>query len=116
MSKIFEKISAELDQLSSAELAELADLAERKIREKKSAERDSVLKQAQELVRQHGFSLEELIGSAKGRKPRKDAGQPVAPKYRSPDGKTWSGRGREPTWIREAEAKGQSRDRFRIAD
>jgi DNA-binding protein H-NS len=40
---------------------------------------------------------------------------PVAPKYRDPDtGATWTGRGRAPRWIVEAEAQGKSRDEFLI--
>ncbi|MDE2149915.1 MAG: H-NS histone family protein [Gammaproteobacteria bacterium] len=36
-------------------------------------------------------------------------------KYRNPTtGKTWTGRGRAPHWITEAEAAGTSRDRFLI--
>jgi len=38
--------------------------------------------------------------------------QPATPKYQDPKtGKTWSGRGREPSWI-----KGKRRDRFLIAE
>ncbi|WP_254610410.1 H-NS family nucleoid-associated regulatory protein, partial [Burkholderia aenigmatica] len=38
--------------------------------------------------------------------------QPATPKYQDPKtGKTWSGRGREPSWI-----KGKKRDRFLIAE
>lgn len=39
----------------------------------------------------------------------------VPPKYRHPKtGATWTGRGRAPRWISEAEAKGKSRDQFLI--
>lgn len=39
----------------------------------------------------------------------------VAPKYRDPaTGKTWTGRGRAPKWIAEAEARGVNRDTFLI--
>lgn len=38
----------------------------------------------------------------------------VAAKYAGPNGKTWSGRGRTPTWIVEHEAQGGSRDDFLI--
>src|SRR5690554_274298 len=40
---------------------------------------------------------------------------PVPPKYRNPEtGATWSGRGKPPRWISEAEAEGKSRDSFLI--
>lgn len=46
----------------------------------------------------------------------KRAAKPAAaPQFRDPQtGKTWSGRGRVPAWIKEAEAVGKSREDFRI--
>ena len=54
-----------------------------------------------------GFSLSELTGSTQGKARRK----PAAPKYRHPDDAsiTWTGKGRQPKWIKEAEAAGRSR-------
>ena len=40
---------------------------------------------------------------------------PVAPKYRHPaSGATWTGRGKAPLWVVEAEKNGQSRQQFLI--
>lgn len=40
---------------------------------------------------------------------------PVPPKYRNPEtGATWSGRGKPPRWVSEAESTGKSRDDFLI--
>ncbi|MCI6632513.1 MAG: H-NS histone family protein [Sutterella sp.] len=39
----------------------------------------------------------------------------VEPKYRLPDGRTWSGRGKQPVYIREALAKGAKLEDFLIA-
>lgn len=62
-------------------------------------------------AREMGFSLSELSdGTAKkGRTPR-------PPKYRHPENPslTWSGRGRQPGWIKEALANGTSLDEFLI--
>lgn len=45
----------------------------------------------------------------------KVATKSVAPKYLHPTtGDTWTGRGRPPVWLREAEEAGQSRDEFLI--
>ncbi|MFP5406769.1 MAG: H-NS family nucleoid-associated regulatory protein [Gammaproteobacteria bacterium] len=39
----------------------------------------------------------------------------MAPKFRNPDtGATWTGRGRTPRWILDAEQSGGSRDSFKI--
>ena len=41
--------------------------------------------------------------------------QKVPAKYRDPvSGKTWSGRGMTPVWLREYEAKGQKREKFAV--
>jgi DNA-binding protein H-NS len=48
-------------------------------------------------------------------KPRKAKAASVKPKYRNPDtGATWTGRGKPPGWIKEAEAQGKGRDGFLI--
>lgn len=46
---------------------------------------------------------------------RTTARKPVPPKYLNPEtGATWSGRGKAPRWITEAESEGKSRDTFLI--
>ena len=41
--------------------------------------------------------------------------KPVAPKYRHPaSGATWTGRGKAPLWVVEAEKNGQPRQQFLI--
>jgi DNA-binding protein H-NS len=43
------------------------------------------------------------------------AGRKVAPKYRSPKGETWAGRGAQPVWLREAIQRGKKAEDFLIA-
>lgn len=47
-------------------------------------------------------------------KPSKRAGVAVAPKYRGPNGETWSGRGLMPKWLSSLVAQGQSKESFAI--
>jgi DNA-binding protein H-NS len=49
-----------------------------------------------------------------GRKKHALAGKKIAPKYRGPDGQTWSGRGLKPRWLVEAIETGQTIDAFLI--
>ncbi len=60
---------------------------------------------AQKIAKKHGLTANEVLG--KKRKYRKS---PVPPKYRNPNdpNQTWSGRGRQPAWFREARNKGKS--------
>lgn len=53
--------------------------------------------------------------SAKPAKAPKKSAQPVAAKYRGPNGETWSGRGLTPKWLAALVAQGQSKDAFLIA-
>jgi DNA-binding protein H-NS len=45
---------------------------------------------------------------------RKNAGKPVAAKYRGPNGETWSGRGLTPRWLATLVEQGQSKESFAI--
>ena len=45
----------------------------------------------------------------------KKAKSVVAAKYRSPNGETWSGRGRAPKWLEALEAQGRQRAEFSIS-
>jgi len=51
--------------------------------------------------------------SANGAKPRKARGK-VAIKYRDDKGNTWTGRGKTPRWLVEAEKSGKTRESFKI--
>lgn len=45
---------------------------------------------------------------------KKVAGKPVAPKFRGPNGETWSGRGLSPRWLASLVEQGANRDDFAI--
>ena len=74
-------------------------------RRKAEARRD-----LEEKAREYGFSLSELADV----KTTKRAA--LAPKYRNPSNpeQTWSGRGRQPTWFREAIQAGTEPDDLKI--
>lgn len=50
----------------------------------------------------------------KGRKPSAATGKKVAPKYRGPNGETWTGRGRQPGWVAAALGAGRTLDEMLI--
>lgn len=51
----------------------------------------------------------------KAPKATKKASNPVAAKYRGPNGETWSGRGLTPKWLATLVAQGQPKESFLIA-
>jgi len=75
-------------------LAEKQQL-EKLIEEARQREAAVELDKIRKTVAEFGFTPEDIFG-----KRRKDAGRPVAPKYRNPEtGETWIGRGRAPRWL-----------------
>ena len=60
-----------------------------------------------------GYSVEELFEQPKVKHYSK-----VAPKYRNPANpmQTWSGRGRQPIWLRDLVADGANADDFKIKE
>ncbi len=65
----------------------------------------------QRIAKKHGLTVSEVLG-----RKRKQRTSPVPAKYRNPDdpGQTWSGRGRQPAWFREAIGKGKSAETLEI--
>ena len=99
--------------LSTLNLAELKDLqakigAEMKNREKSELEkaRNDINASAQSL----GLSLRDLLGESDSKgKVRKQTGK-VAVQYRNPQdaSQEWTGRGRQPAWVKELLASGKN--------
>jgi DNA-binding protein H-NS len=58
--------------------------------------------------------LAALDGPAKGRAGSSLKGRKVRPKYRSPSGETWAGRGARPRWLVDAIKGGKKIDDFLI--
>ena len=88
-------------------LAQRAEL-EKKIEAERLAGRAQALATVRELCAEHGITAADLASSASKGKPRVTGAVPA--KYRDPaTGATWTGRGKEPVWIR-----GQARDAFLI--
>lgn len=85
---------------------------EQQIAEMQKAERDAAVAKIRALMAEHGLTLADLSGKAKG---RRKAGAKVAPKYRDPaTGVTWSGRGLKPNWLKAALAAGKKMSDFEI--
>lgn len=61
-----------------------------------------------------GISIESLLATVS--KKQKKQGKKVLPKYQNPaePSLTWTGRGRAPKWVVEAEVKGASRESLRL--
>ena len=101
-----------LDMLTTPELRRVRDLAEEKRMAKVEASRKMVLEEVQTKLHEMGLDLEDVKITFEQRKRHRNTGRMISPKYRSPDGQTWTGRGSVPKWIRDHEAAGGSREEF----
>ena len=105
----------DLEKMSRAELEELQVAVAAAIKTAGEREKQAAWEAAQAAALEHGFSLDELTVST-GRR-GKGASKPKSPiRYRSKDDDslTWSGRGRKPAWIKEAEANGVDIETFAV--
>lgn len=104
----------EYETMSRQELMKMRGEIDRAIASVGDRDKRAALKAAEAAAREHGFSLSELapLTATKGR--GRGTGAPA--RYRNPDNpdQTWSGRGRRPRWINEAEAAGRPLSDMRI--
>jgi DNA-binding protein H-NS len=108
-----------LDRLSVENLTAIVEAAQDKRREKEDVVKEALLREFRERAASLGLRvnlvpMDAPMSGGSGRKPRRDAGQPLPVRYRGPDGQQWSGRGVSPRWIREHEEKGGNKEDYRV--
>ncbi|MDV7142250.1 H-NS histone family protein [Tropicimonas sp. TH_r6] len=103
----------DLDSLTRSELEELRTKIDKAASTLAERERQAAMDAVEQAAQAHGFSLKELTGVAPA-KARGKAKNP--PKFRHPENPsvTWTGRGRKPQWIKDAEASGTDIAEFAI--
>lgn len=100
---------ADLKQL----LAQKAEL-ERQIAEAQRNARAEAIAKIRELMAEYGLTATDIAARVTSAKPAKSGGK-VAPKYRNPaTGETWSGRGLQPKWLKQALADGRQLTDFAL--
>ena len=122
-------MSINLDSLSAKELDALINQAKkRKTTLSKRKPIATVRQKLTQLAKAEGYSIAELFGGATPasssaratkaplRKPSKNAGKAVAPKYRNPanPSETWAGRGKQPRWLAAQTGAGKKLEDFLI--
>jgi DNA-binding protein H-NS len=98
--------SFNLDTLSLTELKSLQKDVTKAIAEFSDRKKTEAMQALEAHAKELGFSLAELTG---GKKMRKSSG-PAGAKYRHPENAevTWSGRGRQPGWFKDAVVAGKT--------
>ena len=101
-----------LEKLSLDELKKLKADVEKSIKSFEARQKKEARKALEKLAKDFGLSLEEVLGAGK----KSGRGPKTAPQFRNPANasETWSGRGRQPAWFKEAIASGKSRNDMKI--
>jgi len=109
-------MAVDLTGMTRKELEKLKSDVEKALEKAEQRDLRAAKKAAEKAAAEFGFSLNELDqknAAAPAKAPRKAAKRKPAkkagvPKYRNPDdhSQTWTGKGRQPQWYREAVEKG----------
>ena len=92
-------MNLDLENMSLKELRDLHKTVGRQINGFEAKKKEKAMTAAQQAAEEHGYSLKDLLGSGKAPKAAKAT---VSPKYVNPDdsSETWTGRGRQPRWVK----------------
>ncbi|SHF90085.1 DNA-binding protein H-NS [Loktanella atrilutea] len=103
----------DLNNMSLDDLKKLQKTVNKAVDGYQDKQRKEALAAADAAARERGFTLTELTGGPGAKKTK--AVSP--PKYRHPENpeQTWTGRGRQPDWMKDALENGQSKEEFLIA-
>ena len=111
-----ELIDEIMNMLSAQELGHVRESADKKRAGKLKEARSAFLVEVRQKAEQLDLSLEDVLTmqNETEKRSRKRESVPVTIKFRSPTGEGWSGRGRVPVWLREAEEQGHNREEFLV--
>lgn len=103
-------MAVNLDEMNREELETLRADIDKAIVALRKRERKEALEAAQKAAASYGFSLDELTSKSAGRSTAK--GATAEPKYMNPENptQTWTGKGRQPNWYKQAIESGKDAD------
>ncbi len=120
-SRLQDPMQYDLNSMFRKELEKLKSNIDKALERVAKKELKEALAAAEKAVKAYGLSLAEITGGAgaleklarKAAKKPKNAG---APKYANPENKTqtWTGKGRQPEWFKEAMAVGKAPEQLEI--
>lgn len=101
----------DISKLSREDLLELQKATTAALDADAQQRKQSALDAAHQAARAQGFDLHDLLPTP-GQKPPRKPRAPSTVQYTNPSDptQTWNGRGRPPTWFRDALAQGASRE------
>ena len=106
----------DLGSLSSKELEKLHEDVKKALANARNRDRREARKAAEKAAAEFGFSLDDLSQKSAGAPRRGGKKSPSAPRFANPDdpSQTWTGRGRQPRWFKEAVARGVDPEKLAV--
>ena len=104
----------EINMTTYSEIQKQISTLQEKAEKIRLAELESVINDIKSKIAEYNITAKDLGLSTKPKKIKNT--EPVAPKYKNKKGETWSGRGRQPQWIKDVIDSGKSIDLFLIKD
>ncbi|GAB2850506.1 H-NS histone family protein [Pseudoduganella ginsengisoli] len=103
----------DLSNMSTAQLRQLQEQLKKELTQRETQERAQAIEKILAIAKSVGATVEELVAGAKLKAP----GAEVAPRYRNPAdaGQQWTGRGRQPKWVKDWVEAGNDIEGLRIA-
>ena len=106
-------MAVNLEKMSLEELKKHQKDVEKAIKSHTARQKKEAMKALQKTANQFGMTVEEIVGGTQKKAAPKASGKA---KYKNPDNpaQTWTGRGRQPAWFKEAIAKGKTPDQMAV--
>lgn len=106
----------DLSNLSTTELKKLAEDVERELASRINSEREAARNEILRIAQSVGVPLSQLLGPVGRKASGTIVGRKVAVQYRNPHNgsQEWTGRGRQPAWIKEWLATHQNLDALKV--
>lgn len=108
----------DLKSMTRKEMEKLRTDVDRELARTIERDKKAAMAAAKKAAREHGFDLSDISDDPQPKKPRKKAPKkpPAAPKYANPADKTqtWTGKGRQPQWYKDAIAAGKKSEELSI--
>ncbi|WP_028104594.1 H-NS histone family protein [Pseudoduganella violaceinigra] len=103
----------ELSKLPSAELRNLQEQIKRELKQREGSDKQQAREQIFAIAQQAGVPLKELLAGYPG---TRNKGGKVEARYRNPANaaELWTGRGRQPKWVKDWVEGGKPMDGLRI--
>lgn len=105
----------DLSALSAADMRNLLDQVEMEIKLRATDEINKARDQIRAIAQSVGIPLDELVGQV-SKATKKEKGGTAPTRFKHPQDETlkWSGRGRQPKWVKEWAEGGKSLDEIRV--